>query len=674
LYLCQPLLKPVFVVKTSLLIGLLSLLSGACWGQNPQNSHRCGTDSVQALLMGLPGYEEAWRDRMELLEDNIEATDISNRGECNNPLIIPVAVHFQGVAIDQACATDMALDQVERLNLDFAGTNADIAAWNAIQGQIWPAINNGESCICFCLASLNHPAGFGLGNGDYAVTIDQTAGDNDAAWSGYLNFWVREIGGGTLGYSPLGGTGNGDGVTCGPSFFGSVSCGGNAIDGTYNLGRTITHEVGHYLSLEHPWGGGGCASNDFVNDTPVTDGPTFGCPAQEFINCTDPVLWPSYMDYCDDQCMFMFSQGQVERMETYVNGSLTNLLNNSVTVCQESACLGFDVSVTIVDESCDGNDGLISINANGGTEPYSYSINGGASTSAASAFNALDEGVYTVYVIDDFGCEFTQVVNLDRDGPDIDVVNVDHEYCSDGAGSIEVSVGGNSVFEYWLTGVGVAQDEPIFSNLSSALYTVNVANAAGCSGSVQIYVQNQSDLGVQIEEFKAVNCSWFDNGSIDVAAIGGLEPYTYTLNDTEDSPIGFFDELSVGVHHIFMTDDEGCVLDMEFEMYQSFSEMDESCPCTIYIPNAITVDGDGDNETLVVIPSCPIVDYNFKVFNRWGVLLFESTDLNRQWNGGLEGYYVSNDVYVYHMTWRWGDSTDFAVEYQTRMGYVTVIR
>ena len=103
-----------------------------------------------------------------------------------------------------------------------------------------------------CLATTDHPAGFGLVEGDYAVTIDQTTGDFNSAWSGYMNIWVRDIG--PLGYSPLGGSGNGDGVTCHPQAFSSISCGGNSLYGAYDLGRTITHEVGHYLLLNHPWG------------------------------------------------------------------------------------------------------------------------------------------------------------------------------------------------------------------------------------------------------------------------------------------------------------------------------------------------------------------------------------------------------------------------------------
>ncbi len=325
----------------------------------PIHSQRsCATDSVHAQMMGLPSYAQAFQAKMNALNQASQNGAI----DCATPLIIPVAVHFQNTGIPEACAIEMALDQIQILNEDFAATNSDISEWYVQQPAIWPTINNAESCIQFCLATSNHPAGFGLAEGDYAVTVDQTTGDFNSAWSGYLNMWVRDIG--PLGYSPLGGSGNGDGVTCHPQAFSSISCGGNTLYGTFNLGRTITHEVGHYLLLSHPWANGGCSSNDNVADTPVSSDPITGCPSgQSIVNCTDPVLWPSYMDYCNDACLFMFSAGQVTRMENYVVASLQNLLNNSASSCQgpcgedcgctdPEAC-NYDSTASNDDGSCD---------------------------------------------------------------------------------------------------------------------------------------------------------------------------------------------------------------------------------------------------------------------------------------------------------------------------------
>ncbi len=629
----------------------------------------CGTDSVHAHMMGIPGYEDAFRDKL----DAVEAA-LAGRGECAEPLVIPVAVHFQNVGVPMACAIDMALDQVETLNQDFAGTNADISTWNTMQPDIWPAISNAESCICFCLASLNHPAGWGLDDGDYAVTLDETAGDSDADWAGYLNFFVRDIGGGILGYSPLGGSGNGDGVVVGPDYFGSVSCGGNSVNPPFNMGRTVTHEVGHYLLLEHPWGGGGCASNDFVDDTPVTDNPVFGCPGVELINCTDPVLWPSYMDYCDDACLFMFSEGQVARMETYVESNLQSFLNNSATVCVEALCQDFEVAVASQDESCDGNDGSIVLTAEGGAEPYNYSINNGGSFVPAGNFSNLSENDYQVMVTDQNGCEFEVIIGLDRDPPSISIADFQNEYCSDASGYIEVDAIGSNDFEYSIDGGNTWQVSPIFNGLSAGLLTVQVANNTGCSGSVQTVLTNDSDLGYDVEEYKTVNCTWFDNGRIDVVAQGSEGSVTYILDGIDESPLGLFEGISSGPHTIYMEDSVGCVTYYNFEMVQSFAELDPDCPCTVFVPNAFTPDGDNKNDVMTVVPSCPIIDFELTVFNRWGEAVFTTNTLEFRWNGGLNGYYVDTGVYAYQMTWRWGNELGAGIDYQTKSGSIMVIR
>ena len=123
-----------------------------------------------------------------------------------------------------------------------------------------------------------------------------------------------------------------------------------------------------------------------------------------------------------------------------------------------------------------------------------------------------------------------------------------------------------------------------------------------------------------------------------------------------------------------MTDDDGCTLNMSFDIYNSFAELADDCPCQVFIPNSITPDGDGDNERLEVVTSCPIIGYHLQIFNRWGTMVFETNDLDHQWDGGYNGYYVDIGVYSYRMTFKWGDEYSSSVDYETKMGSVTVIR
>lgn len=639
---------------------------------------RCGTDERHAILMQDSAYAAQYAEKVSKVERYLKDHDNLAKADCDEILYLPVAVHFQDVGIDYACAVDMALSQVEILNQDFGGTNPDINKWEEGQPMRWPQIQNGESCVQFCLATLNHPNGSGIAEGEWAVTLNDTDGstDNLPMWSGYVNFFVRDMGN-PLGYSPLGGNGNGDGVVCGITYFGSISCGGNTISGQYNLGRTITHEVGHYLSLRHPFDNPDCAvDGDGIDDTPITNAATFGCYAvgEELINCVDPILWPSYMDYCDDACLYMFSQEQVENIEAYVNTSLSNLLNSATLKCEDAACVQFEVDLASTDESCPGNDGSILLAASGGTEPYIYSITGGETNSNDGNFNNLPQGSYSVFVTDQQGCEFTESVELERETPTMEVLSTNNSFCGDNSGSLSVKVNYDTDFQYKIEGLTSLQDTNFFGNLSHGTYIVTAQTGTGCTSSIEIELGDDTDLNFIVRSVQPVNCPLFDNGQIKVDLSGGIEPITWQLNSGNRTNNGYFENLSPGSYLLSVEDSRGCQLEQEFNVGISYLNIGDDCPCDVYIPNAMTPDGDGLNDLLTIVPSCPISDYNLQIFTRWGKLIFESDDIDKRWNGGLDNYYVEAGIYFYRLTYRWGEVRNESLEVQTENGYVTILK
>ncbi|MEM6318543.1 MAG: T9SS type A sorting domain-containing protein [Bacteroidota bacterium] len=296
---------------------------------------KCSSTEHHHHLMENPEYAENFRVRMAAFNRLSRTKTAESRMACTNRVTIPVAIHFQGISSsNRSCLENLVNEQIATLNADFQGTNPDIGSWANDAASLFPGVSNGETCIEFCVATRNHPNGYNLVDGQMAITINQTNGDRVNNWAGYLNIFVFDVGNNILGYAPLGGRGNGDGVVIAKFAFGGTgACGDVSTSSSLDRGRTLTHEVGHYFLLNHIWGDGGCNADDGVADTPNSNQPNYGCPQNGKVGCNSIDMHMNYMDYTNDECMYMFSAGQSTRMENYVQANLQSLINNAVNAC-----------------------------------------------------------------------------------------------------------------------------------------------------------------------------------------------------------------------------------------------------------------------------------------------------------------------------------------------------
>ncbi|OGS80559.1 MAG: hypothetical protein A3G95_05790 [Flavobacteria bacterium RIFCSPLOWO2_12_FULL_31_7] len=328
-------------MKTKLL--LLLFVVSFSFGQQ----RTCGMQEHMDKIMFNPVLKKQYEERQAKFE--VELQKLMTQQASKNALLspsatitIPVAVHFPSVsnsssAATKTCFRNFAQTQIDVINADYNATNSDLSNW-AAASAFYPGVNIGDLDVQFVIATQNHPAGTGIANGTAAVTFgtDFLGGaDSDATWAGYMNFVIRDEGSSILGYSPLAGSpAAGETVVMNTFCFGTGSgCPGYEPNPNFNLGRTVTHELGHFFNLDHTFASTSCSpagascttEGDRVCDTPRVTNETYGCPANGSIAACGTLksLTMNYMDYVNDPCMYMFTAGQATRALAYINTILS---------------------------------------------------------------------------------------------------------------------------------------------------------------------------------------------------------------------------------------------------------------------------------------------------------------------------------------------------------------
>jgi len=255
--------------------------------------------------------------KMNQIED-FTMNAMTNGRLVNGRIEIPVVFNVLYRTASENISDAQLQSQLDVLNADFNATNSDF-------NQV-PTLFSGVKAnvgITFVLDRVIRKATTKTSWGTRdAMKKSKQGGLNPTSPTTKLNFWVCTIGGGILGYAQFpGGSSSTDGVVVDSKYVGVTSNSGSAYP--YNLGRTATHEVGHWMNLRHIWGDTTCGS-DLVADTPTHNTANYGVPAYpHYSTCTGtPVeMTMNYMDYTDDRGMYMFTTGQKTRINAiFVSG------------------------------------------------------------------------------------------------------------------------------------------------------------------------------------------------------------------------------------------------------------------------------------------------------------------------------------------------------------------
>jgi Pregnancy-associated plasma protein-A/Secretion system C-terminal sorting domain/Fibronectin type III domain len=261
------------------------------------------------------------RQEMENIRLQTEQFILNGGAQERTVVTIPVVVHVVYFNSAQNISDAQIATQIAVLNNDFRRLNAD--AGNT------PGVWQGIAADCevnFCMAQQDPAGNATTGIVRVSTTVNGFSTNDNVKYTSlggsniwdrnkYLNLWVCNLSGGLLGYAQFpGGAAATDGVVCDYAYFGT------GTTAPYDLGRTATHEVGHWLNCYHIWGDDGtsCNGTDQVSDTPNQADENYGCPVFPIVSCSNGPngdMFMNYMDYTDDACMNMFTAGQKARMQ-----------------------------------------------------------------------------------------------------------------------------------------------------------------------------------------------------------------------------------------------------------------------------------------------------------------------------------------------------------------------
>jgi hypothetical protein len=300
---------------------------------------RCGIVQVQKEQQRPAEADDQFEYWIEK-NKKARASGVKGAKQTESTYKIPVVVHIIHNGSNHATniSDEQVISQINVLNKDFNRLNTDASSTPSAFVPIAGAVD-----IEFVLARRT-PEGLpttGIVRVQGAKTSWSTS-DNyqlkaTSYWPAedYLNIWVCNLTG-YLGYAqfPQSTMLNGletassnrltDGVVIAYDAFGSIDDGNFNLDPKFNKGRTTTHEVGHFFGLRHIAGDdrGQCGgTGDYVADTPDQASQNYNCPSHPLASCNTTSMFQNYLDYTNDACMNLFTQGQVDRMIVVIENS-----------------------------------------------------------------------------------------------------------------------------------------------------------------------------------------------------------------------------------------------------------------------------------------------------------------------------------------------------------------
>ena len=322
---------------------------------------RCASVEYEQYLKALYPERATNAEFESWLAPKIEAVKAQRSNGVSIITTIPVVFHILTDGVGNENLSEAVIQaQIDQLNLDFgngAGSSYTVATDTEVRFCL---AQQNETEVTMFEPGINRITDYD--DGPFSMSDFENTIKPATQWdpTRYLNIWVSDLSAGLLGYAQFpsnsglsglnnnGGGANTDGVVVASFTVGSVLNPGPG--GPYNLGRTLTHEVGHWIGLRHIWGdSGSCSNDDYCADTPDATTSNGGCPTVD--SCPSDGLGAdmveNYMDYSNDACMDTFTADQTTRIQAVLANSPRRMELGASTVCSPAIVYEIDGAIEL---------------------------------------------------------------------------------------------------------------------------------------------------------------------------------------------------------------------------------------------------------------------------------------------------------------------------------------
>ncbi|MDD2984534.1 MAG: gliding motility-associated C-terminal domain-containing protein [Crocinitomicaceae bacterium] len=298
-----------------------------------------------------------------------------------------------------------------------------------------------------------------------------------------------------------------------------------------------------------------------------------------------------------------------------------------------------------------GSNGAAALVVTGGTTPYTYAWT--PSVGSTPSITNLIAGTYSVVVTDGLGC--TSDVQLTISQPADLVVSTtgSDSYCGTPSGSALASVSGGTApySSNWMPGNLAGASA---TNLVPGSYLVTVTDGNGCTKTASYAVNSTGSIPVTVTPATSFITEG-DVVNLTVSTTSALPGLVYSWSPPEglsctDCPNPIASPVVSTNYEVVVSSPDGCI-------GKASANITVKIICGEYfIPTIFSPNGDGNNDEFSIYGKC-IIGMDLKIYNRWGELVFETTEPKNSWNGMFRGEIMNPGTFVYTVKLNFLDGT-----------------